>query len=196
MIWQGYELSNEVLEANTELTLWKSDRGSVEIGKATLAVAVTLDGKTKGYIFGGNGNMILDTIVETEEGAIGNSTERKITEPFLMLGHADEVRSCLISAVDEEKKDFMKNAEDLHRQFFKGRHNIDLGYHHDSHEGMIFAFKNDSDHFDLLIPRGSKIVYQAKHLTFISDENKIVMKTPERTIVTANGRCVVVKERC
>lgn len=195
MIWHIYELDDEVLQTNMELTLWKTDRGSVEIGKATLAVAVTLGGKPEGYIFGGNGKMILDTIVETEEGALGNSTEQKITEPFLMLGHADGVKSYLISSPGEEQKDFMQKAENLHHQFFRERQDISLGFRHDYQRGLIFAFKNGPDHFDLLILHGPKIVYRAKHLTFISDGNRAVMKSPERTVVATDGRCVIVKGR-
>ena len=37
MIWHHYGLSNTVLKTNDPLTLWKADRGSVEIGKGTLA---------------------------------------------------------------------------------------------------------------------------------------------------------------
>jgi hypothetical protein len=187
MIWHRYELGSAVLQTSAPLTLWRADRGLVEIEKATLAVAVTLNGRPEGYIFGGNGKMILDTIVETEEGAIGKPTEQKLTEPFLTLGIPDDIKSCLVPAVGDELKDFMKKAEDLHHQFFGERHHLDLGCYHDRHGSLIFAFRNDSGRFDLLIPRGSKIVYKAKSMMFISDEKRTIMKSPEH-IVLASAR--------
>jgi hypothetical protein len=65
MIWRTYKLGSDVMTMNDQLTLWTSEKGSVSITKGTLAVAVLSDGETEGYIFSGNGKLILDTIVET-----------------------------------------------------------------------------------------------------------------------------------
>jgi hypothetical protein len=194
MIWHHYELGSTVLKTNEPLTLWKADRGSVEIGKDTLAVAITLEGKPQGYIFGGNGKMVLDAIVETEQGAVGKPVEQELTEPFLMLGNPQDIESRFALATGGEQ-DFLTTAEDLYHKFFREGEHFGSRCNDHYHEGLVFAFRNDSGHFDLLILHGSKIVYRAKHMMFISDENRVIMKSPEHTIVSDNGRCIIVKRR-
>ena len=191
MMWHHYDLSHTVLKTNERLNLWKSDRGSVDIEKDTLAVAIMLNGKPEGYIFGGNGKMVLDAIVETDQGAVGKPIEQPLTDPFLMVGNPEIIESRFSSAVTAEQ-DFLAKAQDLYNEFFGGRgEHFGGGCHR--HEGMVFAFKNDSGKLDLLIPHGSKIVYKAKHLVFISDEDEAILKSPEHMVVSNHGRCIVMK---
>jgi hypothetical protein len=194
MMWHHYDLSQTVLKTNEPLNLWKSDRGSVDIEKDTLAVALTLDGKPEGYIFGGNGKMILDAIVETDRGAAGKPIERKLTDPFLMVGNPEIMESRSFSAVTEEP-DFLGKAQDLYHEFFRGGEHFGRGCHHHHHRGMVFVFKNDSGKLDLLIPHGSKIVYKAENMVFISDEKGAILKSPEHMVVSNHGRCIVMKGR-
>jgi hypothetical protein len=194
MMWHHYDLSDTVIKTNERLNLWKSDRGSVDIEKDTLAVAITLNGEPEGYIFGGNGKMILDAIVETDQGAVGKSIERQLTDPFLMVGNPDVIETRSFSAVTAEQ-DFLAKAQDLCEEFFRGEEHIRGGCHHHHHKGMVFAFKNDSGKLDLLIPHGYKIVYKAKHMVFISDENEAILKSPEHMVVSNHGRCIVMKGR-
>ena len=195
MIWPHYELSNEVLRTNEQLNLWKSDRGSVDIERETLAVAITLDGKPEGYIFSGNGRMILDAIVETDQGAVGKPIEQQLTDPFLMVGNPEIIEAHSFSAFTGEKQDFLAKAQDLYHEFFRGGEHFGHGCHHHQHEGLVFAFKNDSGKLDILIPHGSKIVYKAKHIVFISDDGEAILKSPEHTVVSNHGRCIVMKGR-
>lgn len=192
MMWNHYDLGDTVLKTNERLNLWKSVRGSVDVEKNTLAVAITLDGKPEGYIFRGNGKMILDATVETDQGAVGKSIERQLTDPFLMVGNPDITETRSFSAVTAEQ-DFLAKAQDLYHEFFRGEEHFGGGCHH--HVGMVFAFKNDSGKLDLLIPHGSKIVYKAKHMVFISDENEAILKSPEHMVVSNHGRCIVMKGR-
>jgi len=192
MIWHHYRLEGKVLRTNDQLTLWKSDRGSVSIDKDTLAVAITLNGRPQGYIFGGNGKMILDTIVETEQGAVGKPIEEQLTEPFLMLGNPQDIESRITPATGGEQRDFLTKAEDVYHKFFGEERALDFGCHGHHQEGLIFAFADDSGKFDLLIPHGSKIVYKAQHIVFVSDENRVIMKSPESTVVSHNGKCIIV----
>jgi hypothetical protein len=190
MMWRHYDLGDTVLKTSERLNLWKSVRGLVDVEKDTLAVAITLHGKPEGHIFCGNGKMILDAIVETDRGAVGKPIERQLTDPFLMVGNADVIETHSFSAVAAEQ-DFLAKAQDLYHEFFGGEEHFGHGCHH--HRGMIFAFKNDSGKLDLLIPHGSRIVYKAKHMVFISDENKVILKSPERMVVSNHGRCIVMK---
>ena len=192
MIWHHYQLDNKVLKTNNQLILWRSDRGSVSIEKDALAVAVVLNGKSWGYVFGGNGKMILDTIVETEQGAVGKPIEKELTEPFLMLGNPQVTESSSQTVIGEKGTDFLTRAEDMCRKFFGDERAFDLRWQDRPHERMIFAFANDSGKFDLLIPNGSRIVYKTQHIVFVSDENRVVMKSPEHTIVSTNGKCIIV----
>jgi hypothetical protein len=194
MMWQHYELSNTVLKTNEQLNLWKSDRGSVNIEKDTLAVAITLDGKPEGYILAGNGKMVLDAIVETDQGAVGKPIEQQLTDPFLMVGNPEITEARSFSAVAGEQKDFLAKAQDLYHQFFRGEEPFDGPCRH-HYEGLVFAFKNDLGKLDLLIPHGSKIVYKAKHMVFISDEDEAILKSPEHMVVSNHGRCIVMKGR-
>src|SRR5271157_2479673 len=192
MTWHHYELSNTVLKTNENLNLWKSDRGSVDIEKDTLAVAIMLNGKPEGYIFGGNGKMVLDAIVETDQGAVGKPIEQQLTDPFLMVGNPDIIEPRSSSAATGDQ-DFLAKVQDLYNEFFRGGEHFGGGCHHHSHEGMFFAFKNDSGKLDLLIPHGSKIVYRAKHMVFISDDDEAILKSPEHMVVSNHGRCIVIK---
>lgn len=68
---------------------------------------------------------------------------------------------------------------------------MDCCCHHD--EGLIFAFSNQNSQPDLLVLSGSKIVYKAKHMTFISNGDRDVLKSPEHMVVSNRGRYVVIK---
>ena len=192
-MWHNYELDNTTSKIDQPLTLWKTDKGILEINKNTVAIAITQDGKPQGYIFNGNGKLVLDTIIETEQGAVGKPTEKTLTEPFLMLGNPQNIEPHLIATTSEDNKAFTTKAEGFFHHFFKnGRtSNMDCCCHHD--EGLVFAFSNQNSHPDLLVLNGSKIVYKAKHMTFISNGDRDVLKSPEHMVVSNRGRCVVIK---
>jgi hypothetical protein len=189
-----YELGSSILKTNEPVTLWKSDRGSVCIEKDSLAVAIMREGRPEGYVFSGNGKMILDAIVETDQGAVGKPIEQQIQEPFLMIGKPENPESHSFSTVDAEQTDFMAKAQDVFDKFF-GREHFDMGCCY-RHEGLVFAFSNDLGKFDLLIPNGSKIVYKANRTVFISDEDNSFLKNPEQTVVSNHGKCIVMKGTC
>jgi hypothetical protein len=192
MIWHHYQFDGKILRANDPLTLWKSDRGSVSVNKDTLAVAITLNGEPQGYIFGGNGKMILDTIVETEQGAVGKPIEKELAEPFLVLGNLQNMESRVTPATSGEQKDFLRKAEEVYLKFFAEGQAFNFGCRDHRQEGLIFAFADDSGKFDLLILHGSRIVYKAHHIVFVSDEKRVVMRSPESTVVSHKGKCIIV----
>ena len=127
MIWQNYQLGNIISKASEAMTLWQTEKGIIEIGKNTLAIPIKLRDKERGYVFHGNGKLLLDTIVETEEGAIGKPVEKELNDPFLMLGNVEEIQKHFTKADEEDfakmgyenQQGFVDSAEELFNQFFK-----------------------------------------------------------------------------
>jgi hypothetical protein len=201
MMWQNYQLGNTVSKTSEAVTLWQMEKGIVEISKNTLAVPIGLDDKERGYVFHGNGKLLLDTIVETEEGAIGKPVEKELNEPFLMLGDTGETQKHLTTASEEDfakmgyqnQQEFAVKAEDLCDQFFKKK-----GVHNhrclDEHRGFIFAFQNELSKLDILVTKGFKLVYKAMDMVFVSNENKVVLKSPSEVVCLSNGKSVIINK--
>jgi len=201
MIWQNYQLDNTILKTTEPISLWQTEKGTVEIGKNTLAIPIKLDDQQKGYVFHGNGKLLLDTIVETREGAVGKPVENELNGIFLMLGNAEEIQQHLSSAAKEDLKKmgyeseqgFIDKAEDLLDNFGKkGIHGHQCcGNNH----GIIFAFPNEKGKLDVLVAKGSKLVYKAINQTFVSNDDKVVLKTPSEVIVSGgNRKSLVIKK--
>jgi len=201
MIWQNYRLDSTVSKATEDLALWRTEKGFVEIGKNCLAIAIKLDDKTKGYVFHDDGKLLLDTIVETEEGAIGRPIDKKLNEPFLMLGDTEEIQRHLTPANNEDLKErgyeneqgFMDKAEGLLDQF-SGRARVLKHECCSDSNGFVFAFPNDAAKLDILVAKGSKLVYKAINTVFVSDENKVVMKTADEMILSSDKKSFVIKK--
>ena len=127
MIRQNYQLGNIVSKATEAMTLWQTERGIIEIRKDTLAIPLKLGDQRKGYILHGKGKLLIDAIVETEEGAIGKSVEKELNKPFLMLGEIQEIEQHLTTASEEDftkmgyetQKEFIAKTEDLFNRFFE-----------------------------------------------------------------------------
>jgi len=102
MTWQDYQLEDTTLKTSEDKTLWQTERGIVKIRKNTLVLPIRLDGQRKGYVFHGNGELVLDTIVETEEGALGKPVEREVNKPFLLLGAKEDLLPSLDTAQQED----------------------------------------------------------------------------------------------
>lgn len=200
MIWKDYRLGKTVLRTLDSKKLWQTEKGVVEIDKNTLAIPIMLDDCTKGYVFHGNGKLLLDTIVETEKGAVGKSIEKELKAPFLMLGDAENLEKSFEAATGEDlarmtygsQQDFADKAEDLLSHLSKKRTSGDCcGLRQD--QELVFAFANQTDEPDLLIANGSKVVYKGKNMVFVSDENNTVLKSPDEIVCSNNGKSVIVK---
>lgn len=200
MMWQNYKLDDAISTATEDIRLRQTEKGVLEISKNTLAISITLSNKRKGYIFHGHGKLLLDSIVETEEGAIGKPVEKEINEPFLMLGDTKEIQKNLTTASEEDlakmgyenRQGFVAKAEDLCDQFFRGR--VHSHQHFDEDSGLIFAFQNENSKLDILIAKGSKLVYKTKDIVFVSNENKVILKSPSEVVCTSNGKSVIIKK--
>ncbi|UCE96409.1 MAG: hypothetical protein JSV51_02035 [Candidatus Bathyarchaeota archaeon] len=199
MRYQSFQLDDDVLKATDDMKLWKNEKGLVEITKDALAVGVTLDSKRCGYVFHGVGRLLIDTIVETDKGAVGSPVEKELDTPFLMLGKLDDAEKHLDAA---EKKDFQKLGYDDQQQFIsKGEELLDLFFENSEGEhkhsrmhigkGFIFAFPNDSK-LDILVTKGSKIVYTATDMVFVSKGDEVVLTSHGDVVVSRPGKSVFI----
>jgi hypothetical protein len=201
MTWQKYQLDNTIFKTTDALTLCRTERSVIEINKNSLAIPIKLDNQIEGYIFHGRGTLLLDTIVETTEGAIGRSIDREINEPFIMLGNIEEIQHHLNTTSTEDltdikyesKQDFMAKAENLLNRFLKReiihKHQC-CGHNH----AFIFAFPNESKDLDILIANGSKLVYKAIGTVFVSNKDKVIMKTLDDVILSHNGKLFTIRK--
>jgi hypothetical protein len=200
MIWPNYHLGDTVLMATEAVRLWQAEKGVVEISKGTLAIHVKLDGHVKGYIFLGHGRLILDTIVETEDGAIGKPVDREIDRPFLMLGKAEGMQQSFSLAGQEDfsetgcsnQQEFVAEAEGLLDRFSR-RGRIHDYRHSSDGNGLVFAFQNEANGLDILLADGAELVYKAINTVFVSNKDRAVLKSSGGVVCISNGKSVIVK---
>ena len=203
MMWENYQLDTTTLKTTETMTLWRTEKGTVEIGKNTLAIPIKLNDQRKGYIFHGHGKLLLDTIVETQEGAVGKPVESELNESFLMLGETEEIQQHLSTATKEDltkmgyesEKGFIDKAKNLSDQFF-GKMRMHNHQCCGNNYGVIFAFPNEAGKLDILIANGSKLVYKAMNQVFVSNDGKVVLKTPTEVIVSGDNRKSLVIKKC
>ena len=202
-MWNNYCLDTNIQKATETATLWKTENGIIEIDKNTLAIAIKHKDKPQGFVFHGKCKLLLDTIVETDKGAIGTPVEKLMTEPFIMLGDPERAQQHLAAASKEDlgkmsyetEQAFTTKAQRLCDQFFKrgtihcSSNNSNAGH------GVVFAFPNKAARFDVLIANGSKLVYKAADKVFISNEDKAILKTSEEMAIAKNGKSFVLKTR-
>jgi hypothetical protein len=200
MIWPNYHLGDTVSKATEAVRLWQAEKGVVEISKGTLTIHVKLDGHVKGYIFLGHGRLILDTIVETENGAIGKPVDREIDRPFLMLGKAEGMQQSFSLAGQEDfsetgcsnQQEFVAEAEGLLDRFSR-RGRIHDYRHSSDGNGLVFAFQNEANGLDILLANGAELVYKAMNTVFVSNKDRAVLKSSGGVVCISNGKSVIVK---
>jgi hypothetical protein len=186
------------------MTLWTHDRGRVQIAKDTLAAEVWLDDQLSGYVFHGHGTLLLDAIVETERGAVGNSVERTLDEPFLMLGRRAEQQPLRESEPEdfpkwgyEDQNAFVGKAEALLATFFEG--SICGGQHGERRwdKGTrVFAFPNPKGRLDILLTKEASLVYTAQDRVFVMKGEKTVLTSRGRVAIAKPGKSVLVEGNC
>jgi len=200
MTWRKFQLGSPISKVTETTTLWQTERGIIEISENALAIPIELGDQRKGHVFHGQGKLLLDAIAETDEGAVGKSIEKELDEPFLMLGETEEIGQHLTKASEEDfmkmsykdQQGFIDKAKDLCDQFFKGKVNNHEAF--DRNNGLIFAFKNEADKLDVLLTKGSKLVYKATDIVFVSNENKVVLKSRGEVVCSNNGKSVIIKK--
>lgn len=196
---QNFRLDNTVLKTIQSLTLWQAEKGNLAIDEKALAILVKLGEQEKGFIFHGQGKLLLDAIIETEMGAVGKSVERDLNEPFLMLGNTEKTKEHVTEANEKDvvscgyndSEAFVATAERLRAKFFEGKEPRHINVNQKN--GQIFAFPNEDGEFDVLVVKDSKMVYKAGGVTFVSNGNKEVFTSPSEIFVSSNGKSVFMK---
>jgi hypothetical protein len=118
-----------------------------------------------------------------------------------MLGDSEEMQTCAIKASKddlvrmryEDKQGFADRAGDLCDKFLKERSVYNSQQFEEGH-GFIFAFQNQTDMLDILVVRGSKLVFKASGMVFVSKGNKAVLKSGNEVVLTGNGKSVIIKK--
>jgi hypothetical protein len=192
-----YELDNVILKAAGPFTLFRSEKASIELDRAILAVPVKQAAQRVGYVFLGNGKLLVDAIVETEDGAFGKSVQRELAEPFLMIGetedaskHFNEAKPDDFKNVGVDEKAFLEKARELLNRFSRGE---TLHKHRFSGSGLIFAFADVGDRLDILLSKDSKLIYTAKDMSFVVSGNRSVLSSSGQVVVSDHGKSVVVE---
>lgn len=194
----NYELCSIVLKAAEAFTLHHSDKASIEIGNDALAVPIKLREEEVGYVFLGQGRLLVDAIVETEEGAFGKPVQRVLDEPFLMLGDAEQISQHfsrvssdeLKRTATNEKAIFSRAQEFLDR--FSSRNSVNGPEHACSRKSWVFAFSNGDSAMDFLVTEDSRLVYTTKDMSFISKGEKSILHTSGQVVLSKQGRPFVV----
>lgn len=200
MNWQDYQLDNVISKTSDTEILSKTEKGLVEVGKNALVAAIRHDNVQKGYVFQGQGKLLLDTIVETENGAIGKSIEKEINQPFLLIGGPEKLQHLDVANDEdfkrfgyENQQQFTSKAKSLVDKFL-GNRRIHCCHGESKYDGTVFAFQNEiGNDFDVLVTNGSKLVYKGADTIFVSDENGAILKGPERMIMSKHGKCCSIK---
>lgn len=204
MKWRDYKLDEETSKTTEEITLWKNERGLLEIPKGTILAKVLLDEEPRGFVLNGKSRLLIDTIAETERGAIGKPVDKTIEEPFLMLGEWKEGQECLTTASEEDftslgyenQQQFREKAENLLDKFFgESRGHKNSKNFHDG-DGVIFAFPSNRDRLDIIVAKDSKLVYTAGDTVFVSKGEKTVLTQNGNVVVSKPGKSVFVKKGC
>ena len=190
-----YELDNVILKATDPFTLFRSDKASIELDRELLAVSIKIADQRAGYVFCGRGKLLVDAIVETEEGAFGKSIQRTLIEPFLMIGNTEDLSKHFDSANPEDlkslgtdEKAFLDKAQELLNRFSHGKN---VHGHRFSNACLIFAFPDVEDRLDILLSKNSKLVYAAKDMSFVSSGNRSVLRSSGQVVVCDHGRSIV-----
>jgi hypothetical protein len=191
MILDKIELENTILKLNQQETLWQADKGVVKANEGTLIVPIRKGDTRIGYILLGDCTLILDTIVETLQGAVGKPIEEQLKDPFLMLAQDSSLRSTNADTEDivkmgyKDTQDFKDKIGTLANHVLGDRH-IGCHYHSPNSQSRIFIFTKDDHKFGILVATSSHVVYKTKGLTFIANENHIILKSPETTTIASS----------
>lgn len=188
------EVGKEPLRLEEDLILLEGDRCVIKAHKGTLAVPLLQNDKTVGYVFHGEGELLLDAIIETPEGAVGKPIEHKLENPFLMVcppEKAMKIKEKLGRAETEEVmqkgyregREFAEVAEELCFRMFKNSR-LDCS---PNRQGYIFGFKKaNSEKLDILVSKKDKLAYICGKNVFVFKKGKSVIIKPGEVLIAKN----------
>lgn len=193
--WE-YEIGEHPLKTVENINLLKTDRCVVNILRDSLALPILIDRKTRGYFFHGAGELLIDTIIETTRGAVGESTDRHLAEPFIMVGGTKQVEgrvgpadaSDLSREGYENREGFLEKVEDVCKRVFGRRIHCD---NFDETHASLFLFTKGEDGEDVLVSKGDKLVYTSEDGVCVFKGEKGVLKRPGVIVVAKKGKTVI-----
>ncbi len=195
----NYRLGDKPLKLLRDTTLFKNERCIVKAFQGALALPIEFDEETLGFVFHGEGKLLIDAIVETGRGAVGESVERDLEEPFLMLGGAKEISdgmgpvdaSGLSDLGYEDAQAFVKRADEAYEHFFRRKMrltHLDL----DVEDVCLFVFMHEKKGYDTLISKRDKLVYASDGEAYVFEGDKSVLKRSGEVVVSKKGKTVCV----
>lgn len=202
---QDYQLDSSLSKTTEDITLWKNENGIVKTNKDTLTAKVLFGDRLCGYVFHGKGTLLLDTIVETERGAVGRTMEKVADEPFLMLRES-KIPPSQLQAIDpedltrhgyEDQQQFMSKAESLLNRFFEGsKHKFRRFRPLCKGEAIVFAFPNNKGRLDILTVNESSLAYTSVDRVFVKKGDVVVLTSHDKVAVSKPGRSIFLEGNC
>jgi len=194
------EVKEDPLKLRQDFTLFQNERCIMKIFKPSLALPIMRESEVVGYVFHGEGKLVIDAVIETPKGAIGRPVERKIETPFIMLAPFEKVRKLredLVSANISDLKqkgyeglgEFIKAARELCSQTFR-KTCFDTFL---ENRRYIFAFKRkDQRKIDLLVSKDDKLAYISGEKLFAFKRGKSVIIKPGKLLIAKSNKTLVV----
>jgi hypothetical protein len=192
-------VKEEPLKLRQDFTLFQNERCIMKIFKPSLALPIMRESEVVGYVFHGEGKLVIDAVIETPRGAIGRPVEHKIETPFIMLAPFKKVRKLreeLVSAIISDLKqkgyeslgEFIKAARELCSQTFR---KTCFGIFPENRR-HIFAFKREDRRIDLLVSKDDKLAYISGEKLFAFKRGKSVIIKPGKLLIAKSNRALVV----
>lgn len=195
MNWHRYELDEVIMKTTESAKLWESEIGFVELDKDSLAVPLNVGDRRAGYVFEGSGRLVMDAIVETERGAVGESIERELKSMFINLSDPEPVQIHLTEADNEDlsRKGYGSKDELVSKAQTVLNENLNKGTRHSGccsnhHLGQMFIFPNQNGEADVLLAKGSRTIYHTSETTFVSSNRETVLTNPKEVVVSHHGK--------
>ncbi len=92
----------------------------------------------------------------------------------------------------KDEKIVLDRAQGLLDRFSRGRI-VHWHEHMFGGKGLIFAFSGDKEELDILLSKGSKLVYATKDMSFLTDGDKSILTRFGQVILSHHGRPFVVE---
>jgi hypothetical protein len=199
MLRSHMQLGNQPKKLTKDATLLQHEKCIIKVTAGTLTLPILVGNTTCGQLFISKGQLTLDAIIETTQGAIGKPLVNDLTpdHPFLILGETKNLKENLAPATSQDltsigyksTDEFLKTANETFDQFTHNRHDhIDI--EPDAH---IFAFASEHEKWDFLIVKDDKLVYTSKNKVYVSKNNgESVSHELGSILVNRKGKTVVI----
>ena len=194
----NYELGNTPFKLVENLTLLKTDKCILTAFKDTLVLPLTLNEEALGFFMHGTGKLVIDTIIETSKGAVGKPIEKKLTEPFIMVGNVEEFKNKMIEADLPGLGVFgYQNPGAFHRKAVETcdrilKEKVDRRITNGERK-RIFFLSSDEGHYDTLVSReGRELIYISGEKIYLFGDDKSVISRPNEVLLSKGGRRIII----